>query len=43
VLEEVKLWIPAELLNRMSAQIVFHPLNKQLMMDIFKVQFNEFL
>ena len=43
VLEEVKLWIPAELLNRMSAQVVFHPLSKQLMMDIFKVQFNEFL
>jgi ATP-dependent Clp protease ATP-binding subunit ClpC len=42
VLEEVKNWIPAELLNRMSAQVVFHPLSKQLMIDIFKVQLSEF-
>lgn len=43
VLEEVKHMIPAELLNRISAQVVFHPLSKQLMVDIFKIQFDEFL
>jgi len=43
VLTEVKQWIPAELLNRMSAQVVFQPLSKHLMIDIFKVQLTEFM
>ena len=43
VLTEVKQWIPAELLNRMSAQVVFHPLTKALMINIFKTQLDDFL
>jgi ATP-dependent Clp protease ATP-binding subunit ClpC len=43
VLADVKQMIPAELLNRMSAQIVFHPLTKSLMIDIFQSQLKEFL
>jgi ATP-dependent Clp protease ATP-binding subunit ClpA len=42
VLAAVKDHIPAELLNRMSAQVVFHPLTKKLMMDILKQQVEEF-
>lgn len=43
VLADVKQRIPAELLNRMSAQVVFQPLSKQLMVDIFKIQLDEFM
>ncbi len=43
VFEEVKQYLPAELLNRISAQLVFHPLSKQIMIDIFSLQLDEFL
>lgn len=42
VLTEVKDYLPAELLNRISAQVVFHPLSKKLIMSIFKIQLDEF-
>ena len=43
VLTAVKEHLPAELLNRMSAQIVFHPLTKKLMIDVLRLQIDEFL
>jgi ATP-dependent Clp protease ATP-binding subunit ClpA len=43
VLEEVKNSLPAELLNRLNALIVFRPLTKLLMSKIFSMQVEDFL
>lgn len=42
VITETKEYLPAELLNRISAKIVFHPLTKHLLGDIFKLEYAEF-
>lgn len=43
VLSQVKDRMPPELLNRLSGQIVFKPLSKQLLADIFKKEVEAFL
>lgn len=42
VVNQVKDRLPPELLNRLSAQIVFRPLTKELLTDIFKKELHEF-
>jgi ATP-dependent Clp protease ATP-binding subunit ClpA len=43
VLEEVKEFLAPELINRLSAQIVFKPLTKELMSAILKKELDIFL
>lgn len=43
VLEEVKEYLAPELINRLSGQIIFNPLSKELMMNIFEKELSLFL
>jgi len=42
VLEEAKEMLAPELINRLNAMIVFHPLSKDVLADIFQRKLDEF-
>jgi len=42
VLEETKEMLAPELINRLNAMVVFHPLSKEILGDIFKSKLDDF-